>query len=59
MIKGWDFGLIGVCEGEKRKLVIPPDMAYGDQGAPPSIPPKAVLVFEVEVVKIEDSRSDL
>ena len=49
-----------MCEGEKRKLVIPPDLGYGSDGAPPSIPPDAVLVFEVEVVKIDDAtKADL
>lgn len=59
VIQGWDKGLLGVCEGEKRKLIIPPDLGYGPQGAPPSIPPNAVLIFEVEVVKIEDRKSEL
>lgn len=53
VIKGWDQGLLGMCEGEKRKLVIPPDMGYGERGAPPKIPPSSVLVFEVELLKIE------
>uniref|UniRef100_UPI00358DED63 peptidyl-prolyl cis-trans isomerase FKBP2 n=1 Tax=Myxine glutinosa TaxID=7769 RepID=UPI00358DED63 len=53
VIKGWDQGLLGMCEGEKRKLVIPSDLGYGDHGAPPKIPGGATLVFEVELLKIE------
>jgi len=53
VIKGWDQGLLNMCEGEKRKLVIPSDMGYGDRGSPPKIPGGATLVFEVELLKIE------
>ena len=42
-----------MCEGEKRKLVIPSDMGYGASGSPPKIPGGATLVFEVELLKIE------
>jgi peptidylprolyl isomerase len=52
VIAGWEEGILGMKVGEKRTLVIPPDLAYGKQGAGRVIPPDATLTFDVELIGI-------
>ena len=52
VIEGWDEGILLLSEGDKARLVIPSDLAYGPQGAGGVIPPNAALIFDVELVRI-------
>merc|ERR1719293_420248 len=60
VIPGWDQGLLGVCAGEERHLVVPATLAYGDRGAGDVIPPGAILLFDIVIVDVEraDTKQD-
>ena len=54
VIKGWEEGVLGMCVGEKRRLIVPPTLGYGDQGAGDIIPGGATLFFDVELISTEE-----
>jgi FKBP-type peptidyl-prolyl cis-trans isomerase len=52
VIEGWEIGVVGMKKGGKRKLKIPPHLAYGITGSPPKIGPDATLLFDIELLEI-------
>jgi FKBP-type peptidyl-prolyl cis-trans isomerase FkpA len=53
VIRGWDLGVVGMRVGGQRRLVIPPDLAYGSAGAGSAIPPNATLVFDITLNNVQ------
>ena len=53
VIAGWDRGVAGMLAGGVRRLVIPPELAYGAAGSPPTIPANATLIFDIELVSVQ------
>lgn len=52
VIRAWDEGVLGMRVGGRRRLIAPPHLAYGSRGAPPDIPPNAVLLFDMELTQV-------
>lgn len=57
-LPGWDEGLEGIAVGGRRRLIVPPAMAYGSEGIPGTVPPNAVLIFEVERVALTETLAE-
>ena len=55
VIAGWDLGFEGMRVGARRRLFIPYQLAYGEPGRPPTIPPKSELIFDVELMAVADT----
>lgn len=53
VIRGWDIGISKLKKGEKARFIIPPHLAYGEKGFPPTIPPNTSLIFDIEVLGVE------
>ena len=59
VVDGFDRAVVGMRVGGVRQVIVPPNLAYGDEGAKPKIPPRAVLVFEIKLLDVEDAATSL
>ena len=53
VIKGWDNAFVSMRVGTEASLIIPPELGYGDRGAPPKIPGGSILIFDVELLEVK------
>ncbi|HWI95517.1 MAG TPA: FKBP-type peptidyl-prolyl cis-trans isomerase [Solirubrobacterales bacterium] len=53
VIKGWDQGVEGMKVGGRRELLLPPELAYGAEGSPPSIGPNETLIFTIDLLAVK------
>ena len=53
VIQGWHRGVVGMRVGGRRRLIIPPDLAYGSAGRPPEIPGNSTLIFDIELLAVQ------